>query len=55
MTHLNEIGEPKVLKECTLPLTGQNVVDTLITDLAVFKWIDGKMTLVEIARDITVD
>ena len=36
MTHLNEFGQPKVLENCSLPLTGQRVVNTLITDLAVF-------------------
>lgn len=36
MTHLNEFGQPKVLETCSLPLTGQRVVNTLITDLAVF-------------------
>ena len=55
MTHLNEQGEPKILKDCELPLTGQKVVDTLITDLAVFRWIEGKMTLCEISKDITLE
>jgi 3-oxoacid CoA-transferase subunit B len=51
-------GKPKLLKECTLPLTGTRVVDLLITDLGVFE-IDkagsGGMTLVEVADEVTLD
>ena len=51
-------GKPKLLKECTLPLTGTRVVDLLITDLGVFeidKKGDGGLTLVELAEDVTLD
>jgi 3-oxoacid CoA-transferase subunit B len=51
-------GKPKLLKSCTLPLTGTQVVDLVITDLGVFE-IDkaggGGMTLVEVADDVTLD
>jgi len=50
-------GKPKLLKECTLPLTGKNVVDMVITELAVFE-IDrrqGGTTLVELAPGVTLD
>jgi 3-oxoacid CoA-transferase subunit B len=49
-------NEPKLLHQCTLPLTGAGVVDMVITDLGVFT-IDrnGGMTLVEIAPDVTLD
>jgi len=51
-------GKPKLLKRCTLPLTGTHVVDLLITDLGVFE-IDkkggGGMTLVELADDATLE
>ncbi len=51
-------GKPKLLKRCTLPLTGTNVVDLLITDLGVFE-IDKRggagMTLVELADDATLE
>jgi 3-oxoacid CoA-transferase subunit B len=50
--------EPKLLKRCTLPLTGAGVVDMVITDLGVFtidkKGSDG-MALVELAPGVTVD
>jgi len=51
-------GKPKLMKRCTLPLTGTHVVDLLITDLGVFE-IDkkggGGMTLVELADDATLE
>ena len=51
-------GESKVLKQCTLPLTGSRVVDLVITDLAVFtvaKRGDVALTLIEFAPGVTVD
>jgi 3-oxoacid CoA-transferase subunit B len=48
-------GKPKLLRECTLPLTGKAVVDMVVTELAVFT-IDralGRMTLVELAPGVT--
>ncbi len=50
-------GEPKILKECTLPLTGKGVVSLIITDLAVFevdKTRTPSLTLVDHAPDVTV-
>ena len=55
MEHCNKAGESKVKRECTLPLTGRGVVDRLITDLAVFDFADGEMTLVETHPGVTVD
>ncbi|HSN82028.1 MAG TPA: 3-oxoacid CoA-transferase subunit B [Polyangiales bacterium] len=51
-------GKPKLLEECTLPLTGTKVVDLVITDLGVFeidKRGDGGMTLIELAEGVTLD
>jgi 3-oxoacid CoA-transferase subunit B len=51
-------NEPKLLKRCSLPLTGAAVVDMVITDLGVFtidKKSSGGMTLVEIAPGVTLD
>jgi len=51
-------GKPKLLKSCTLPLTGTQVVDLVITDLGVFeldKAGGGGMTLVEVADGVTLD
>lgn len=58
MDHTAKDGTPKLLAECTLPLTGHKVVDRIITDMGVFdvdKHGGTGMTLVEIAPGITVD
>lgn len=55
MDHNAKDGSAKLLKECDLPLTGQGVVDLIITDLGVFTIDEKGLTLIEIAPDITVD
>lgn len=55
MEHTNKYGESKVKKECTLPLTGKQVVHRLITDLAVFDFVDGQMKLIELQEGITLE
>ena len=47
--------EPKLLRRCTLPLTGQGVVDMVITDLGVFTIDHGGMTLTELAPRVGLD
>jgi 3-oxoacid CoA-transferase subunit B len=57
MEHTAKDGS-KLLHKCTLPLTGQKVVDLVVTDLAVFtidKHGDGGMTLIELADGVTLD
>ncbi len=56
MDHTNKAGESKVLKECTLPLTGRQCVDMIITNLCVFQVERGiGMTLTELAPGVSVD
>lgn len=54
MEHVNKLGESKVKKECTLPLTGKEVVHRLITDLAVFDFTPEGMVLVETQDGVSV-
>ena len=54
MTHTTRKGGPKLLRTCTLPLTGTGCVDLLITDLGVFTF-EGGLTLIETAHGVTVD
>ena len=55
MDHTNKAGESKVLKECTLPLTGTGVVDRIITNLGVLDVVDGGLKIVELAPGVTED
>jgi 3-oxoacid CoA-transferase subunit B len=53
MDHANKKGESKLLKECTLPLTGKGVVDRIITNLGVFDVAEGGLKVVELADGVT--
>ena len=55
MDHVSKHGEPKFMPECTLPLTGRNVVDMIVTDLAVFRRTDhaSAFRLEELAPGVT--
>lgn len=55
MEHVNKHGESKVKKECSLPLTGKQVVNRLITELAVFDFTDGAIELVELQDGVTIE
>ena len=55
MTHTNRDGSPKIVPECTLPLTALNAVDMIITDLAVFVFEVDQLTLIEVMPGATLD
>ena len=57
MEHVSKDGSPKFIPSCTLPLTGKNVVDMIVTDLAVFQRPDhdSPFRLIELAPGVTAD
>jgi len=55
MEHSTREGQPKILKKCSLPLTGVRVVNTIVTDMAVIQVTPEGLVLVEIAPGLTVN
>ena len=55
MTHTNPDGSPKLVPACTLPLTASGVVSLVITELAVFGFHNGQLTLLELMPEATLD
>ena len=55
MDHANKAGESKLLRACTLPLTGKGVVNRIVTNLGVFDVVPGGLKIVEIAEGATED
>ena len=55
MDHTNKAGESKLLKKCSLPLTGQGVVDRVITNLGVFDVVEGGLKVIELAPEVTME
>ncbi|MTH97315.1 MULTISPECIES: CoA transferase subunit B [Alphaproteobacteria] len=55
MDHTNKHGKSKLLKKCTLPLTGKKVVNRIITNLGVLDVVEGGLKIIEIAEGVTED
>ncbi len=55
MEHTAKDGTAKLVKECSLPITGKAVADLIITDLAVFEITDDTMRLIELADGVTAE
>jgi acetate CoA/acetoacetate CoA-transferase beta subunit len=54
MSHTDKEGKPKIVEECSLPLTSAKCVDMIITDLAVFRIVGGKLILAEFAANSAI-
>jgi 3-oxoacid CoA-transferase len=55
MNHSEPDGRPKIVPQCTLPLTALDAVDLVITDLAVFGFDGGQLRLVELMPGAQLD
>lgn len=55
MEHTTREGQPKILKQCTLPLTGMKVVDTIVTEMAYIRISPGGLVLEEVAPGLTAE
>ncbi|EON73730.1 3-oxoacid CoA-transferase subunit B [Lysinibacillus sphaericus] len=54
MTHISKDGKSKILKNCTYPITSTRSVNTIITEMAVFNYVDGQLHLVELMPEVTL-
>src|SRR5690606_35557340 len=54
-THTTKEGKSKLLKECTFPITSTRSVDMIITDLAVFDVVEGRLVLKELMPEVTLE
>lgn len=54
-SHMEKTGAQKIRAKCTLPLTGKNAVNYIVTDAAFFQFIDGKLTLKEVFAPYSID
>ena len=54
-THCDKKGRPKLVKKCTLPLTGKNVVSVVVTEFCLIRKQEGRMVLCELAPEVTLE
>ena len=54
MTHVTDEGAPKLVRQCTLPITSTRAADWIVTELAMFRCIGGVLALVELAPGVSV-
>ncbi len=55
LPHTSSNGQPKLVRECTLPITGCHEADLVVTELAVFRFREGQMVLEELAPEIDLE
>ncbi len=55
MTHSSRDGSSKIVPTCTLPLTATGAVDVIITELAVFRFLDGRLTVTELMEGASLE
>ncbi|NHC42781.1 CoA transferase subunit B [Bacillus sp. MM2020_1] len=55
MEHTSKNGDPKIVKQCKLPLTGEHVVNVIVTELAVFHMTDEGLVLVELQEGVDLE
>jgi 3-oxoacid CoA-transferase subunit B len=55
MTHFSKGGDCKLLRRCQLPLTGERVVDLVVSDLGIFRPTGTAFEIVKLAADVTAD
>lgn len=55
MEHVSKNGSPKIVKKCSLPLTGVAVVKRIITDLGIFDIVEGGIKIIDIAHSVSVE
>jgi len=55
MTHVASNGDPKIVPTCTYPLTARGCATVVVTDLAVFRLVDGRLTLTELMPGTSLD
>jgi 3-oxoacid CoA-transferase len=55
MTATTPSGEPKIVRECSYPLTARSAADVVVTEMAVFRLVNGSLCLTELLGDATLE